>query len=184
MTSIDPSADFADERQLQTTPENSRAWWFLGSLVVLRNPEGAPRVPAVIEMTFPPGGVAPLHVHARLNDDFYLLEGEMAVRSGERTLVARPGNYVSLPHGVAYTTRVTSDGPTKVLLVHNADNFLSLIERSAPIAEELRLPEEGEGTLDMDLLMKLSVELETPIIGPPMDEDEARAIVRQNPAVS
>lgn len=180
MSSIEP----AGERRLETRPETSRAWWFLGSLVVLRNPEGAPRVPAVIEMTFPPGGVSPLHVHARLDDDFLVLEGEMAVRSGKRTLVARTGSYVSLPHGVEYTTRVTSAGPTRVLLVHNADNFLSLVERTAPPATQLRLPDEGEGGVDMDELMRLSVELETPIVGPPMGEDEARAIVHQNPEVS
>ncbi|MFN2559819.1 MAG: cupin domain-containing protein [Jatrophihabitans sp.] len=64
---------------------------------MLRNPEGSPRTPAVIELTVPPGGSPPRHVHHALEDSFLLLEGEMVVRCADETIVAKPGTYVVVP---------------------------------------------------------------------------------------
>ena len=58
MMSVTDIADVAAVRELSTDPATSRAWWFLGTLAVLRNPQGAPRIPAVIELTVPAGGIA------------------------------------------------------------------------------------------------------------------------------
>src|SRR4051812_17622886 len=93
--------------KLATTSKSSRAWWFLGTLAVLRNPIGAPQSPAVIELTVPPGGSPPRHLHEELDDSFLLLDGEVVVRCGTDTILARPGTYVVLPHGVEHTFRVT-----------------------------------------------------------------------------
>src|SRR6185437_10128892 len=122
-----PLQDLSD-RDLSTEPQSSRAWWFLGTLAVLRNPDGAPRCPTIIELTVPPGGSPPRHVHDTLDDNFLLLEGEVVVRCGERTFVARPGTYVTLPHGVDHTFRVTSAMPARMLLLHASDEFLRFIE--------------------------------------------------------
>jgi hypothetical protein len=37
-------------RQLFTEAATDQAWWFLDSMVVLRDPEGAPRIPVVMEL--------------------------------------------------------------------------------------------------------------------------------------
>jgi mannose-6-phosphate isomerase-like protein (cupin superfamily) len=160
---------------LATEPATSRAWWFLDSLAVLRNPEGAPRTPAMIEMTIPPGGTSPLHVHAELDDSFFVLDGELVFRCGEEMLVARAGSCVSLPYGVAYTFRVTSVVPARLVLVHAVDSFLSLVEAAGTPTTEPRLPREGEFDADPDTLMRLFEEHGVSIVGPPLDEDEARA---------
>ena len=39
-------------RQIVSESETSRAWWFLGTLAVLRNPVGAAGTPAVISSSF------------------------------------------------------------------------------------------------------------------------------------
>ncbi|KIQ08028.1 cupin domain-containing protein [Rhodococcus sp. MEB064] len=171
-------------RQLVSEPETSRAWWFLGALIIVRNPENSPRTPAVIDMTFPPGGFAPLHMHAEIDDNFLMLEGEFAVRSGDDTFLARAGSFVSLPHGVAYTTRVVGSTNARMVVIHNEDNFVSLLESIAVPATELRLPREGEENIDMSKLMQLCEELRMPVMGPPMDEDEAQAIAQRDAQVS
>jgi catechol 2,3-dioxygenase-like lactoylglutathione lyase family enzyme/mannose-6-phosphate isomerase-like protein (cupin superfamily) len=164
----------ATERKLATEPATSRAWWFLGTLAVLRNPAGAPRTPAVIELTVPPGGSPPLHVHDALDDSFLLLAGEVVVRCGAQTLVARPGTYIVLPHGVEHTFRVTSSVPAKLLLVHADDSFLSFIEALGTPTTEHRLPSPGEFDLDGDTIVRVSGEHGSPIVGPSLDDEEAR----------
>src|SRR6185437_10802265 len=100
---------------LLTEPGAGRAWWFLGTLAVLRNPDGAPRTPTVIELTVPPGGSPPCHVHDTLDDSFLLLDGEIVVRCGGQTVLARPGSYVALPAWVEHTFCVTSSDAARML---------------------------------------------------------------------
>src|SRR6185437_5727087 len=110
------------QRALSTAPNSGRAWWFLGTLAVLRNPEGAPRTPAVIELTIPPGGSPPSHVHDALDDCFLVLDGQVVVRCGQQTIAAGAGSYVALPAGIDHTFRVTSESPARLLLVHDDDS--------------------------------------------------------------
>jgi mannose-6-phosphate isomerase-like protein (cupin superfamily)/catechol 2,3-dioxygenase-like lactoylglutathione lyase family enzyme len=174
MTMTDVPAQ-STRRQLASEPDTSRAWWFLGTLAVLRNPIGAPRSPAVIELTVPPGGSPPRHVHEALDDSFLLLEGEVVVRCGNETLVARPGAYVVLPHGVEHTFRVTSRVPARLLLVHADDSFLHFIETLGTPTTEHRLPPPGEFDADGETIVRVSAEHGAPIVGPSLEEDDARA---------
>lgn len=174
----------SSERQITSEAATSRAWWFLGTLAVLRNPIGAPRAPAVIELTIPPGGSPPLHVHQTLDDSFMLLEGEIVIRCGEQTLVAGPGTYVVLPSGVEHTFRVTSRAPARMLLVHADDSFLRFIETVGSPTNEHRLPPPGEFDLDIDALMRASADHGAPMIGPSLDEAEARSYTTDPPVES
>lgn len=160
-------------RSLATQPSTSRRWWFLGTLAVLRNPDGAPRTPAVIELTIPPGGSPPRHIHERVDDSFLLLEGEVVVRCGDETFTARPGTYVALPAGVEHTFRVTSSVPAKMVLVHENDDFLKFIEAVGVAATDATLPPSGEHDLDRDALIRAAAEHDVRIIGPALDEAEA-----------
>ena len=163
------------DRRIATTPETSQAWWFLGTLSVLRNPPGAPRAPTVIEMVIPPGGSPPTHIHDQLDDSFLLLAGEMVVRCGERTFLARAGDYIALPAGVEHTFRVTSAEPARLLLVHADDSFLRFIEAAGSATEERGLPPPGESSLDRDALIRVAAEHDVRILGAPLEEAEARA---------
>lgn len=173
-----PTTDIAAQpsyRELTTAPETGRAWWFLGTLAVLRNPIGAPRTPAVIELTVPAGGSPPRHVHETLDDSFLLLDGEVVVRCGAETVVARPGTYVALPHGVEHTFRVTSREPARLLLVHGDDSFLEFIEAVGTPTTEHRLPPPDVSNVDGETIVRVSAEHGAPIMGPSLDEHDARA---------
>ncbi|HET7407444.1 MAG TPA: cupin domain-containing protein [Mycobacteriales bacterium] len=162
------------DREIASEPATSRAWWFLGTLLVLRNPEGAPVCPAVMELTIPPGGSPPEHVHESLDDSFYLLDGELVIRCGDRTIVARPGSYVVLPHGIGHTFRVTSRVPARLLLVHADDSFLRFVQAVGTPTDDRRLPPHDEFDLDFETLSRASAEHGAPMIGPSLEEDEAR----------
>lgn len=173
--SVADASTQAATRQLFTEPTTSRAWWFLGTLAVLRNPRGAPRTPAVIELTVPPGGSPPRHFHEELDDAFLLLEGEVVVRSGEETIAARPGTYVVVPHGAEHTFRVTSTTPAKLLLIHDDDSFLQFVESVGTPTTDFRIPPHGEFDIDGDTIGRVSAEHGAPIVGPSLDEAEARS---------
>lgn len=170
--------DASAERSISTEPGGGRAWWFLGTLAVLRNPDGAPRSPTVIELTIPPGGSPPCHIHGNLDDSFFLLDGEVVVRCGERTMVARAGSYVVLPAGVKHTFRVISAKPARMLLIHAAADFLDFIEAVGVPAQELSLPPAGEFDLNRDELIRISAAHDISFVGPPLDDSEACDIKR------
>ena len=171
------TASAATGRQIVSEPETSQAWWFLGTLAVLRNPEGTPRTPAVIELTVPPGGSPPRHIHDALDDAFLVLDGEVVVRVDGQTVVGRPGTYVCVPAGSEHTFRVTSDVPARMLQVHNDDSFLALIEAVGTPTQDLRLPPPGDFDLDLETLVRLNAEHDSRIVGPSLEEDEARALL-------
>ena len=102
------------------------AYWFFDALMVVRAAE--PGQPVIIEATVTPGGGAPLHVHADLDDSFYLVSGRLAFRCGEQSFAVEPGAYVALPHGVPHTFRVVGDEPAVMLQVHSDDSFLRFIQ--------------------------------------------------------
>lgn len=157
---------------LASEPETSRAWQFLGTLAVLRNPEGAPRTPAVIELTIPPGGSPPMHIHDSVDDSFLVLEGEMIVRCGEQTLRARPGSYIVLPSGIEHTFRVLGGNPARLLLVHADDSFLRFIEAAGSPTQDLRVPYPGTSDLDRGILIRIAAEHNLRIVGPSLAETE------------
>jgi quercetin dioxygenase-like cupin family protein/catechol 2,3-dioxygenase-like lactoylglutathione lyase family enzyme len=146
-------------------------------MVLVRNPEGAPRFPLVMELIVPPGGSPPRHVHQDLHDAFFLLDGEVVLSVGEETTVARPGTYAVVPAGSDHTFRVTSPSPARMLLVHDDDSFLRMVQAGGARADEHRLPSPGEFNLELDRLNRLVDEHDSHVVGPSLEEDQARAIV-------
>jgi quercetin dioxygenase-like cupin family protein/catechol 2,3-dioxygenase-like lactoylglutathione lyase family enzyme len=175
LQSTDRSA--AAHRELSSERESSRAWWFLGTLAIVRNPPGAPRTPAVVELVVPPGGSPPRHVHASLDDSFLLLDGEVVVRCGDETIVGRAGSYICLPAGVEHTFRVTSTRAARMLLVHGDDSFLSFIEAVGSPANQFHLPPSDAPEIDFDTVARLSAQHGSPFVGPSLEEADARAFV-------
>lgn len=110
----------------RTAAGQGDAYWFFDSLMVVRSNQ--PGQPVIIEATVAPGGGAPLHVHTDLDDTFYLVSGQLAMRCGEEIFAVSPGGYVALPHGVPHTFRVVSDQPAVMLQVHTDDSFVRFVK--------------------------------------------------------
>jgi quercetin dioxygenase-like cupin family protein len=161
---------------LVTESNEGEARWFLGTLAVLRNPPGAPRVPTLIELTVPPGGSPPRHVHDAMDDNFLLLQGEVLVSCGGRSFTARPGAYVTLPAGVEHTFRVTGPEAAMMLLVHARDDFWDFIEAAGTPAPQRAVPPAGAADLDREALTRTAAAHDVRIVGPPLDDAEARRL--------
>src|ERR1700712_2776494 len=54
---------------------------------------------ATIDMLIPPGGGPGPHAHANFQETFYVVEGEVEVKSEAGTYTAKKGAYVVIPKG-------------------------------------------------------------------------------------
>ena len=73
--------------------------------------------PTVLEFAVAPGFNTGDHVHSAIEEIFYVVEGRVQIRVGERLLQAQPGDFVLVPPGVAHGFGSLEGGTAKVLLV-------------------------------------------------------------------
>ena len=91
---------------------------------------------ALTEVVAPPGDMAPLHVHRRDDETFYVLDGQLTLYVGSDVIAADPGVCVHAPRNVAHTYEVTSPGPARWLVISSPAGFEALIERMATMPAE------------------------------------------------
>jgi len=75
----------------------------------------------------PPRLIAPLHVHHRDDEAWYVLEGTLRVLVGKAEVEAHAGSGVFVPRGTAHTYWNPGPGPVRYLLVMTS-NIYSLIK--------------------------------------------------------
>jgi quercetin dioxygenase-like cupin family protein len=162
-----------EERAAAAVRTSGPAWWFLDCLLVERSAIGG--APVVSEMVLPEGASPPFHVHAHLDDSFYVLGGTMVVRCADDVQLATAGAWVPFPMGVPHTFRVVG-GPARVLAVHADDGFLQLVRRLGRPAPEPLLPAAtgGPGMKGLNEAMAGHGILN---VGPSMSEEEAQAFL-------
>jgi quercetin dioxygenase-like cupin family protein len=93
------------------------------------------------EMSVPPGGGPPPHIHTREDESFRLLEGTLTIQVGGDTVTASPGDFVFLPRGIAHSFKNNSKMPVKALVLitpAGLENYFS--EVFEPAADRLGAP--------------------------------------------
>ena len=70
-----------------------------------------------VEFTAAPGFDTGVHVHERLEETFYVLDGEFEFRAGDETFRAPPGACVFVPPGVPHGFGNRGGAPAKLLLI-------------------------------------------------------------------
>ncbi len=90
--------------------EGEARWW-LGSLAVIKaRSEDTGGQMTIIEVTEPPNSEAPLHVHHREDEGFWILEGSATIQIGDETFEAGPGDYVMGPRDIPHRYSVGEAG--------------------------------------------------------------------------
>ena len=113
-------------------------------------------VVALAPMTGPP-----LHFHDEQDDTFYVLDGLLTVQAGEEVLDVGPGDFLSIPPGVAHTF----DN------LHNGDDLVRAINVMTPgglfpmIEDMARVP---PGPEQPDGIKAATRRHGTVIVGPPL----------------
>jgi mannose-6-phosphate isomerase-like protein (cupin superfamily) len=68
------------------------------------------------ELSVPPGGGPPPHIHHREDESFYVREGTLAIRAGDRTFNVSPGDFVYIPRGTVHCLTNTGNGRARMLV--------------------------------------------------------------------
>ncbi|HLT03177.1 MAG TPA: cupin domain-containing protein [Geminicoccaceae bacterium] len=71
----------------------------------------------VVEAEVAPGGGPPLHMHAREEEGFFVLEGEIDFTAEGTTMRAGPGTYLNMPRTTPHSFRNNTDRPARLLIL-------------------------------------------------------------------
>ena len=102
MQTLEPLAVSSDEGEAR--------WWF-GTLAVIKTTaaETGGQM-TIIDITNPPGWEAPLHVHHRDDEGFWILEGSATLEVGDSTIDVSAGDYAFGPRDIPHRYTAGDDG--------------------------------------------------------------------------
>lgn len=108
----------------------------------------------VVEHRLAPGTKGPpLHYHERLCDAFYVLEGTLTLRVGERTEEAPAGSFACFPPGVVHTFSNPGDEPVRVLNLNAPGGWDRVLRAVAARRARLTRREVGEIAAERDMVI-------------------------------
>lgn len=132
------------------------AWWWLNSLAVIKaSAASTGGQMAIIEVTEPPGEVAPLHVHHREDEAFWILEGNATFEIGGEVVEAGPGDYLFGPRGVPHRYTV-GDAGCRMLFIVTPGGFEQAVMAMSRPAEARALPPPLDQEPDWDHIARVA----------------------------
>jgi quercetin dioxygenase-like cupin family protein len=128
--------------------EGNARWWAGGLATIKVTGKGTNDLYSIVEVLEPQGAKAPLHLHRKEDEAFYVLEGEMTFYVGEEEIKAQPGSFIFGPKDVPHTYTVDS-GPARLLFLLSPPGFEGFVEAiSKPAKARTLPPSESEGPSD------------------------------------
>ncbi|MGE5635510.1 MAG: cupin domain-containing protein [Nocardioidaceae bacterium] len=119
--------------------EGEARWWF-GTLAVIKTTaaETGGQL-TIIDITNPPGFEAPLHVHHRDDEGFWILEGSATIEAGDTTIEVSAGDYAFGPRDIPH--RYTAgDAGCRMLFIMVPGGMEEVIRATSEPAPSRTLP--------------------------------------------
>ena len=140
--------------------EGEARWWF-GSLAVIKAAaaDTAGQL-TIVEITAPPGLEAPLHVHHRDDEGFWILEGDVTFEVGDATIEAHAGDYVFGPRDIPHRYTVGNDGCRMLFIMvpGGLEDVLRTTSEPAPSRTVPPPPEEEPDRAEIERIKALVAE--------------------------
>jgi quercetin dioxygenase-like cupin family protein len=128
--------------------DEGEAWWWFDSLAVIKaTATDTSGQMTIIEVTYPPGAQAPLHVHHREDEGFWILEGDVTFEVGDTTIEAHAGDYVFGPRDIPHRFTVGSAG-CRMLFILTPGGFENMVIAMSEPAVSRTLPPPSEAEPD------------------------------------
>ncbi len=118
---------------------------------------------AVIEADLAPhSGGTPLHVNTREAENYYVTEGTLTFRLGERTVEAPAGTFVHIPKGVVHTHWNAGDAPVRLVAFPAPAGFETFFADLTGLMDEM-----PPGPPDMGKIAAFYERYGLQVVGPP-----------------
>jgi quercetin dioxygenase-like cupin family protein len=129
--------------------EGEARWWFdcLAEIKVTAEQTGG--LLSIVEITEPPNQAAPLHVHHREDEGFWVLEGDVTFEVGDTSIDAHAGDFAFGPRGIPHRYTVGPAG-CRMLFILTPGGFENLVREMSTPARERTLPPEAEDEPDWE----------------------------------
>lgn len=153
------------DRTYHVRGNEGRATWFAGALLVQKaaNADTDGRFD-LLDQTMPPRYAVPKHVHHADDEAWYVLEGEITFRSGDREIVAGPHSWVFAQRDVPHTF-VVGDTGARALTFTFPSGFADFVAEFGEPAATLTVP--PHAPIDEARLVEVAHRYGVDILGPP-----------------
>jgi quercetin dioxygenase-like cupin family protein len=121
------------------TGEGEARWWFGALAEIKATAADTGGQMTIVEVTEPPGAEAPLHVHRRDDEGFWVLEGDVTFEVGDTTIEAGAGDYVFGPRDIPHRFTVGDQG-CRMLFILVPGGIEDVIKATSQPAPSRTLP--------------------------------------------
>lgn len=119
--------------------EGEAIWWFDSLAEIKATAADTGGLMTIVEVTCPPHEAAPLHVHHREDEAFWILAGDVTIEVGETTIECHAGDYAFGPRDVPHRYTVGAAG-CAMLFILTPGGFEGLVRDMGRPAESRTLP--------------------------------------------
>ena len=135
--------------------EGEARWWFGQLAEIKATAADTGGQFTIVQVTCAPGFEAPLHVHHREDEAFWILDGEVTLYVGEETIEASAGHYAFGPRDVPHRYTV-GDAGCRMLFICTPGGFEGLVrDMSEPAASRI-VPPALEVAPDMERIQAIA----------------------------
>lgn len=135
--------------------EGEARWWFGGLAVIKATAADTGGQMTIVEVTEPPGAEAPLHVHHREDEAFWVLEGDVTFEVGDTTIEAHAGDYAFGPRHIPHRYTVGDTG-CRMLFILTPGGFENLVMAMSEPAGSRTLPPPSDEEPDMERIAAIA----------------------------
>jgi mannose-6-phosphate isomerase-like protein (cupin superfamily) len=154
------------QRALHIAEGEGKRLWVADQLMTFKvSSEDTGGMYAFTDSVVPPQGEAPLHVHHREDEAFWVLEGELEILVGEDTFRASAGSFVHLPKGVRHAYKNVGTGPARFLTLRVPAGLEKFFEEVGKPGTDLTSPPPFEEE-DIEKLLTLAPKYGVDILSP------------------
>ena len=134
--------------------------WFLGVPAIIKaTSEQTGGAFGLIKYVAPVGFETVYHVHHVEDESFFVLEGELTFRSGDRQIIGRAGSFTFLPRNIPHGFKVTGNKPASFFTLSAPASFERFVL-------EMSAPTPPAGPPDMEKLRSLAAKYNIEVLGP------------------
>ena len=147
-----------------TSDEGEARWWLGGLAVIKAATADTDGQMSIIEITEPSGAEAPLHVHHREDESFWILEGHVTFEVGNNIIEARAGDYIFGPREIPHRYTV-GDAGCRMLFIITPGGFENMVLEMSDPAESRQLPPPSDQEPDFEQICAIAERYGIDILG-------------------